>query len=141
IFGKINETFFIIGAYGCRSHSHKKTMGISRGIVTEVLRDFPKEVITAERIVRRRIQTFLRVALATVFFWIGSLISIGVTAIAKVAGKDQVVKTRSSARHYKRSRHSLESGSMMTGTASWYGHQFHNRQTASGKIFNQDAFM
>jgi len=29
----------------------------------------------------------------------------------------------------------------MTGTASWYGHGFHNRKTASGKRFDQDAMM
>ena len=29
----------------------------------------------------------------------------------------------------------------MVGTASWYGHGFHNRKTASGKRFDQNAMM
>ena len=29
----------------------------------------------------------------------------------------------------------------MTGTASWYGHGFNHRKTASGKRFDQDALM
>jgi rare lipoprotein A (peptidoglycan hydrolase) len=116
-------------------------MSISREQVKEALKEFPKEIISAERLVRRRVQTFVRVILATVFFWLGSLISIGATALAKVASKDQPVKTRSSSRHYKRHKHSYEANSSMIGTASWYGHKFHNRKTASGKRYNQDAMM
>ena len=119
-------------------------MSISRDKVKEALRGFPKEVITAEEIVRRRIQTFVRVALATVFFWVGSLISLGATALAQVASKDQSVKTKTSSSrhrsHYKKHKnafHPLQT----SGTASWYGHKFHNRKTASGKRFDQDSYM
>ncbi|MDP4220801.1 MAG: septal ring lytic transglycosylase RlpA family protein [Bacteroidota bacterium] len=110
----------------------------------DALKHLPKEVITAEEIVRHRIQTFLRVGLATVFFWLSSLISIGATALAQAATKDQPTKAKTTARHRHRAktfRHSLDSNTVMIGTASWYGHKFHNRKTASGKRFDQDAFM
>ena len=109
-----------------------------------MLKEFPKEVITAEEIVRHRIQSFLRIALATVFFWLGSLISLGATAIAQVVTKDQPTKTKSASRHrhhYRAFKHSTDPNLSMTGTASWYGHGFHNRKTASGKRFDQDALM
>jgi rare lipoprotein A len=105
--------------------------------------EFPKGVITAEEILRRRIQSFLRIALATIFFWLGSLISLGATALAQAVTKDQPTKAKSTARHrnhYKSFKRSTDPSTMI-GTASWYGHGFHNRKTASGKRFNQNALM
>jgi rare lipoprotein A len=120
-------------------------VSISRTTVKEALKGFPKEVITAEEIVRRRVQTFLRVALATVFFWVASLISLGATAIAQVVTKQQqTVKTKTASRHrahYKKHRQAFHPITPMKGTASWYGHNFHNRKTASGKKFNQNSLM
>ena len=111
---------------------------------TGALKDFPKEVIAAEEIVRHRIQTILRVCLATAFFWLTGLISIGATAVAQVVTKEKPTKTKTIARqrhHYKTSRHSSVPNTSMTGTASWYGHGFNHRKTASGKLFEQDALM
>src|SRR5437016_128061 len=108
------------------------------------LKVFPKEFITAEEILRRRVQTLLRVVLATIFFWLTSLISIGATALAQAATKDQASKTKSAAKlrvQHKTFKHVTSPNTSMVGTASWYGHQFHNRKTASGKRFDQDAFM
>jgi len=122
----------------------EKILSISRESVKVALRDFPKEVITAEELVRHRVQTFLRIALATIFFWLSGLISIGATAIAKTVTKDQATKSKSAPRHrhhYKTFKHSDDPNISMTGTASWYGHGFHNRKTASGKRFDQDAMM
>ncbi len=106
--------------------------------------EFPKEVIAAEEIVRHRIQSFMRIALATMFFWIGSLISLGATALAQGAAKDQPTKTKPAPRHrnhYRSFKLSTEPKTVMTGTASWYGHNFHNRKTASGVRFDQYALM
>ncbi len=120
---------------------------ISKEIVKRsslALKEFPKEVITAEEIVRRRIQSFIRIALATSFFWLGSLISLGATAFAQAVTKDQPTKAKSSLRHrnhYKSFKHSTDPNTSMIGTASWYGHGFHNRKTASGKLFDQNALM
>ncbi len=122
-------------------------MSISKEIVklsSQVLKEFPKEVITAEEVVRRRIQSFLRIALATIFFWLGSLISLGATAIAQAVTKDQPAKAKTASRHrphYKNFKHVTDPNTSMIGTASWYGHGFHNRKTASGKRFDQDAMM
>jgi len=119
-------------------------LNISKETVKVAFKDFPKEVITAEEILRHRIQTFLRVALATIFFWLSGLISIGATAIANTVTKDQVSKSKSSPRHrhhYKTYKYSSNPNASMTGTASWYGHGFHNRKTASGKRFDQNAMM
>jgi rare lipoprotein A len=122
----------------------EKILSISRASVKVALKDFPKEVITAEEILRHRVQTFLRVALATVFFWLSGLISIGATAIAQAATKDQPVKTKTASRHrnhHKSVRQDTDPNLSMNGTASWYGHKFHNRKTASGKTFNQNSLM
>ncbi len=120
-------------------------MSIFKTTVKEALKEFPREVITAEEIVRRRIQTFLRVALASMLFWVGSLISLGATALAQVVTKQQqTVKTKSISRHrphYKKNRQALHPINSMKGTASWYGHNFNNRKTASGKKFNQNSLM
>jgi rare lipoprotein A len=122
-------------------------LSISKEIVKRssyALKEFPKGVITAEEIVRHRVQSFLRIALATIFFWLGSLISLGATAFAQSVTKDQPTKTKSTTRHrnhYKSFKHSTDPNTSMIGTASWYGHGFHNRKTASGIRFDQNALM
>ncbi|MEI8134408.1 MAG: septal ring lytic transglycosylase RlpA family protein [bacterium] len=116
----------------------------SKERLTKVLLDLPKEVISAEEILRHRVQTFLRVALATIFIWLGSLLSFGATAFANTVSKDQPSKSKTSQRqrqHYRSHRHSTAPNLSMVGTASWYGHGFHNRKTASGKKFDQNSFV
>ena len=110
----------------------------------EAIKEFPKEVITAEEIVRHRIQTFLRIGIATTFIWLSGLISIGATAIAQAATKTPTAKSKTALRHrhhYKSFKRSSTPNMSMVGTASWYGHGFHNRKTASGKRFDQNALM
>ncbi len=125
----------------------KNILSISSNIIkrsTGALKDFPKEVIAAEEIVRHRIQTILRVCLATAFFWLAGIISIGATAVAHTATKVKPAKSKTAMRHrnhYKTFKHSSDTNSSMTGTASWYGNEFNNRKTASGKPFDQDALM
>src|SRR6185369_1178516 len=51
------------------------------------------------------------------------------------------VKSKNAARHHLKRKHNSNPNLSMTGTASWYGHGFHNRKTASGKKFNQNALM
>jgi rare lipoprotein A len=121
-----------------------KKILISRDKVKVALLEFPREVITAEEIIRRRVLTIVRIGLATMFFWLSALISVGATAIAKTVTKDQPTKTKSAARHrhhYKSSKHTSDPNLSMVGTASWYGHGFHNRKTASGKKFDQNSFV
>lgn len=138
---KGNHTFrkFVVGSHVIQEnliHISKEAVKRSSG----ALKQFPQEVISAEKIVRHRVETLLRVGLATIFFWLSGLISIGATAMAQAATKQEPVKTKTTARHrnhYKNSKPNLS----MTGTASWYGLSFHNRKTASGKKFNQNALM
>lgn len=110
---------------------------------SDALKQFPIEIISAEKIVRHRIQTFLRIGLATAFIWLGGLISIGATAIAQAASNTPPVKSKTALRHRqnKSFKRSNAPNMSMVGTASWYGHGFHNRKTASGKRFDQNALM
>lgn len=110
---------------------------------SDALKQFPMEIISAEEIVRHRIQTFLRIGLATAFIWLGGLISIGATAIAQAATKTPPAKSKTALRHRqnKSFKRSNAPNMSMVGTASWYGHGFHNRKTASGKRFDQNALM
>ncbi len=122
-------------------------------------------IITAEERVRQRIRTVARVALATIFFGISGLISLGAnvtTALAKkvtqsrgsnsvtsgvkgsVIHSNEVASSHSSKRHYKRGDKLAArkpTGSQMRGVASWYGNEFHNRKTASGILFDTLSMM
>jgi rare lipoprotein A len=122
-------------------------------------------IITAEERLRQRIRSVLRVGLATVFFGISGLISLGAnvtTAFAKKmtphrgsnnmlphakrAGSHvkAVAQRHSSKRHYRvrgRLAKGKGSNSSMRGVASWYGNEFHNRKTASGVLFDTHAMM
>lgn len=102
-------------------------------------------VITAEERLRRRVQAALRVALATTFLWLTAIVSIGATAaqaVTKTVGKDKTARERSIERKAHRNKKSLETATpKMEGVASWYGRQFHNRKTASGKKFDKWAMM
>jgi rare lipoprotein A len=121
-------------------------------------------IISAEERLRQRIRAVARVALATVFFAISGLVSLGAnvtTAFAKKATSGRgnsaaglklkrtgTPKSVSFHRHpskHHRSRIGLAKlrggSSSMRGVASWYGKQFHNRLTASGVRFNTHAMM
>ena len=127
-----------------------------------------KVVITAEEKLRQRVRSVLRVAVATIFFGISGLISLGANATAAFAKKVSpdrgkhslhIKRTakhlmsahhRSGKRHQIASRHhkalhqiasSIRSGKISHGIASWYGHQFNHRKTASGVRFNTHAMM
>jgi rare lipoprotein A len=112
-----------------------------------VLKDFPKTLIGDEERLQHMIQAFTRLILATAFFCLSVLFSIGMTVtsvIAQTISKDQPTKVKSASRHLKHYNSRKRSGkpnTLMSGTASWYGQSFHNRKTASGKRFDQDAFM
>ena len=120
-------------------------------------------IISAEERLRQRVRSVARVALATIFFGISGLISLGAnvtTAFAKKTGHSRedhhnghrlkhaglhlkAVSHRHSAKHNRRnSRMALRHGaSQLRGVASWYGNEFHNRMTASGVRFDTHAMM
>ena len=126
---------------------------ISRSAVLrsgQALKELPKAFITAEEHLHLRMRTFTRLVLATTFFWLSSIISLGATVTTGIAqstnknptSKERRIKPVSRHRHhYRSSKKGVENFSSMSGTASWYGHGFNNRKTASGKRFDQDAFM
>jgi rare lipoprotein A (peptidoglycan hydrolase) len=121
-------------------------------------------IIGAEELLRQRVRSVLRVAVATMFFAISGLISLGAnvtTAFAKkissergshgqTARAKRMVKYHPTSLHTRRHgklkrshalSHSSGARSSMRGVASWYGNQFHNRQTASGVRFDTHAMM
>ncbi|HYM21063.1 MAG TPA: septal ring lytic transglycosylase RlpA family protein [Candidatus Kapabacteria bacterium] len=108
----------------------------------QIVLEFPRAVITAEEKLRRRVQAFVRVALATSFLWLTAIISLGATvtdAVAKTVGKDKNQKERRI--HLRTNRLSDKNAASMKGTASWYGKHFHKRLTASGRPFDKNAMM
>lgn len=125
-----------------RNYSIQQISKVAESSV-EVILDLPRTVITAEEKLRRRLQAFLRVALATSFIWLSGILSIGVqatAAIAKTTAKGKTARERRIKHHYK-GAHKDAPALKLEGTASWYGRKFHNRKTASGKIFDKNAFM
>jgi len=124
----------------------------------ETLREIPRVVISAEERLRQRVQAILRVTLATVFFFISGLISLGANvtmAFAKKVSPEQSQRDRKSKTGQRTKLHfkhiskpadkkpalSTHHSTATTGTASWYGGRFHNRRTASGVRFNTNSFM
>ena len=140
---KIMDAASLVNDYAVRVSDHATRM--SNHAVSTV-----RIIITAEERLRQRIRAVTRVALATVFFGISGLISLGAnvtTAFAKKTGHSRENHhtghrlKRHSAKH-NRSMAALHKGSsQMRGVASWYGNEFHNRVTASGVRFNTHAMM
>lgn len=125
-----------------RNYSIKQISKVAESSV-EVILDLPRTVISAEEKLRRRLQAFFRVALATSFIWLSGILSIGVqatAAIAKTTAKGKTTRERRIRQHYKGNRQDA-AALKLEGTASWYGHKFHNRKTASGRLFDKNAFM
>jgi rare lipoprotein A (peptidoglycan hydrolase) len=125
----------------------------------ETLRDIPRIVISAEERLRQKVNSTLRLIVAALFFLIGNVVSLGINvsiALAKKTGTEQTREKRSKgqqkaklklktlthlndrkpAKKVQRPRISQQ-----VGKASWYGKQFHNRKTASGKRYNMYAPM
>ncbi|GEM_PF-2328085 len=123
-------------------------------------------VISAEEKLRQRVRSALRVAVATIFFGISGLISLGAnvtTAFAKKVSTARThhgaVKVKRASKHQSGKLHHHHSGKLrhrhhgadrsmnlrpthsMHGVASWYGRQFNHRRTASGVRFNTHAMM
>lgn len=100
-----------------------------------------KIIISAEERLRMRIRSILRFTLATVFFAISGLISLGANATTAFAKKASSGKRHHGLR-MKAHRATLRyHHSAMNGMASWYGHQFNHRRTASGVRFDTHAMM
>ena len=119
----------------------------------QTLRDLPdaavstaKIIISAEEKLRQRLRSGLRVAVATLFFGISGLISLGANVTVAIAKKVSPETTRvKKEKHLKASayhRHSIDKqGNQNRGVASWYGNEFHNRKTASGVRFDTHKMM
>jgi rare lipoprotein A len=102
-------------------------------------------IISAEERLRQRVRTILRFAVATVFFAISGLITLGAnvtTAFAKKAGSGRGLHGLRFKAHTKAKLHYHPGATpAMRGVASWYGKQFNKRKTASGVRFNTHAMM
>ncbi|HET6399972.1 MAG TPA: septal ring lytic transglycosylase RlpA family protein [Candidatus Kapabacteria bacterium] len=114
-------------------------------IVTDHAVSTAKIIISAEERLRQRLRTILRFAVATVFFGISGIITLGAnvtTAFAKKAGSSRGhhgLRVRAHSRAKIRYHHA--GSSAMRGVASWYGKEFNKRRTASGVRFNTHAMM
>lgn len=131
----------------------------------ETLRDIPNAqlvrdvvstaqvIISAEERLRQRVRSALRVAVATLFFGISSLISLGANvtmAFAKKVSpetrssqthKAKRAKAHYSALHLRSWANGNSAEHALRGVASWYGKQFNHRRTASGVRFDTHAMM
>ena len=100
-----------------------------------------KILISAEERLRMRIRSILRFALATVFFAISGLVSLGANATTAFAKKASSGKRHHGLRMKAHRTTHRYHHSAMNGMASWYGHQFNHRRTASGVRFDTHAMM
>ena len=124
-------------------------------LTQQTLQEQAKAVISAEERLRMRVQATLRVAFATVFFFLSGLVSLGANvtvALAKKSAPDQnrekkqkgLVRAKVSLKNYRDLAERKAVRPMkfkQVGKASWYGGKFHNRKTASGKKFDTYALM
>jgi rare lipoprotein A (peptidoglycan hydrolase) len=131
----------------------------ARRFTQETLRDIPRIVISAEERLRQKVNSTLRLIVAALFFLLGNVVSLGINvsiALAKKSGTEQTREKRSKGQ--LKTKMKLRSLSHLhdrkpakqvakpkftkqVGKASWYGKQFHNRRTASGKRYNMYAPM
>lgn len=125
-------------------------------LTQETLREIPRIVISTEERLRQKVRSTLRLIVAALFFLIGNVVSLGINvslALAKKTGTEQTREKRSKGQQkakLKLKGQSLDLGKRsssqklarkQTGKASWYGKQFHNKRTASGKRFNTYTMM
>jgi rare lipoprotein A len=125
----------------------------------ETLRDIPKIVISAEERLRQKVNSTLRLIVAALFFLIGNVVSLGINvsiALAKKNGTEQTREKRNKGQQKTKlklktlshlndrkpaTKVSRARVAQQVGKASWYGKQFHNKKTASGKRYNMYAPM
>ncbi len=102
-----------------------------------------KIIISTEEKVRRRVRAVLRVMVASIFFGISGLLTLGTTVTTAFAKRISPARGRIGLRvHPKiRARYHRIAHSSMRGIASWYGKGFNRRRTASGVRFNTHAMM
>lgn len=122
-------------------------------LTQETLREIPQIVISTEERVRQKVRSTLRLIVAALFFIIGNVVSLGINvslALAKKTGTEQTREKRSKGQQKAKLKHkgqtltagkSTRTYKTQVGKASWYGKQFHNRRTASGKRFNTYTMM
>lgn len=120
-------------------------------LAQETLRDIPRIVISAEERLRQKVRSALRLIVAATFFLLSNVVAIGINvsmALAKKAGTEQSREKRAKGQlktkfRFKERTHLDHKPVLRSqqGKASWYGRQFHNRKTASGKRFNTYAMM
>lgn len=141
--------------------------------IEQHVKDFPEAAVTtaralisAEERLRQRIGSALRVTLATLFFLVSGLISLGANAAAaaasalakKVSPQSQLQEKSHRAKrtnsHLRVKLHVRHSDKALLhskvshlqqhhehGIASWYGNEFNHRRTASGVRFDTHAMM
>ena len=150
----------IISATDCAQplKASRKVVRRTQETLGQTIRDIPDSMVSTARIIisaeeklRGRLRSILRVALATIFFGISSLISLGANVTLAFAKKVSPETTRlkrtknhlkvksyrhSGKLHYRMNSHQSAG---LQGMASWYGKQFHNQVTASGARFNTQA--
>jgi rare lipoprotein A len=132
------------------NHNIKNISQAAKRITHEVMKELPSALISAEERLRLRLKTTARMVLATLFFGVSGLVSIGVN----LTPASIFAKEKDSAKKEKRVKGSLKlrkslalyDGSRLpaassVGIASWYGPGFHNRLTASGEKFDQNQMM
>lgn len=113
-------------------------------LTQETLREIPRVVISTEERLRQRVRSTLRLIVATLFFLIGNVVSLGINvslALAKKTGTEQTREKRSKGQLKAKKSSAPRVAGKQIGKASWYGKQFHNRRTASGKRFDTYTMM
>jgi rare lipoprotein A (peptidoglycan hydrolase) len=132
------------------NHNIKNISQAAKRITHEVIMELPSALISAEERLRLRLKTTARMILATLFFGVSGLVSIGVN----FAPTSILAKEKDSSKKERRLKgstklrknlafidHSRLPASATVGIASWYGPGFHNRRTASGEKFDQNQMM
>lgn len=112
--------------------------------------DVSDALISANERLRFKLKTTGRMVLASVFFVVSGLISIGanLTTGAVFAKEKASDKKSKRARGYSKYKQNSDpfanirgANEVLVGIASWYGPGFHNKKTASGVKFDQNAMM
>lgn len=112
--------------------------------------DVSDALISANERLRFKLKTTGRMVLASVFFVVSGLISIGanLTTGAVFAKEKASDKKSKRARGYSKYKQNTDPfaeirglNEVVVGVASWYGPGFHNKKTASGVKFDENAMM
>ena len=112
--------------------------------------DVSDALISANERLRFKLKTTGRMALASVFFVVSGLISIGANLTTGAVFAKEKASEKKSKRSRGHSKYKTSSdpfadirsmNEVMVGVASWYGPGFHNKKTASGVKFDQNGMM